>query len=126
MNNTDAILFSALIVRSCILTDDNPEILDNIAVLRIDDCGEKVEKVSEVTSSHVKLSESDFSLKCVLMKVGFPVEIHCSVLIYTTNAAFPTLHVYLIPCDLALQQVISYLTITKTYKYNTRTTRHHR
>lgn len=44
------------------------------------------------------------------MRAGFPVKINCSVLIYKTNKAFLTLHVYLIPCDPGLQEVIAYLT----------------
>ncbi|XP_031169368.1 NACHT, LRR and PYD domains-containing protein 1 homolog [Sander lucioperca] len=87
-----------------ICIDGNPEILDKFAVLHIDDCGDSVEKVSEVTSSHVKLSEPVFSLKMVLVKVGLPVEIHCKVLIYKTNIPFLTLHVYLIPPDPAVIQ----------------------
>ncbi|KAJ4931531.1 hypothetical protein JOQ06_025826 [Pogonophryne albipinna] len=38
-----------------ICIDDIPKILQKFAVLHIDDCGDVVEKVSEVTSSHVKL-----------------------------------------------------------------------
>ncbi|XP_078027625.1 uncharacterized protein LOC117265280 [Epinephelus lanceolatus] len=89
-----------------ICIDDNPTILDKFAVLHIDDCGDVVEKVSEVTSSHVKLSEPVFSPRAVLMKVGVPVKIHCNVLIYKTNKAFLTLHVYLIPCDPGLQESV--------------------
>ncbi|XP_078108434.1 NACHT, LRR and PYD domains-containing protein 1 homolog [Sander vitreus] len=87
-----------------ICIDGNPEILDKFAVLHIDDCGDSVEKVSEVTSSHVKLSEPVFSLKMPLVKFGFSVEIHCKVLIYKTNIPFLTLHVYLIPPDPAVKQ----------------------
>ncbi|XP_049903289.1 uncharacterized protein LOC126392119 isoform X18 [Epinephelus moara] len=87
-----------------ICIDDNPTILDKFAVLHIDDCGDVVEKVSEVTSSHVKLSEPVFSQKMTLVKLGLPVKIKCNVLIYKTNTAFLTLHVFLIPCDPGLQQ----------------------
>ena len=94
----------------CVLVfyaDDNPEILDKFAVLHIDSCGDVVEKVSEVTSSHVKLSEPLFSPRAVLMKLGFPVKIKCNVLIYyQTNTTFLKLHVYLIPHDPALEKVI--------------------
>ena len=92
--------------------DDNPEIRHKFAVLHIDDCGDVVEKVAEVTSSHVKLSEPVFSPRAVLMKVGFPVKISCDVLIYyRPNTPFLKLHVYLIPHDPALKQVIEYLTL---------------
>ncbi|XP_078027606.1 uncharacterized protein LOC117265274 isoform X13 [Epinephelus lanceolatus] len=93
-----------------ICIDDNPTILDKFAVLHIDDCGDVVEKVSEVTSSHVKLSDPDFSLLMVLLDwLGLPVEIYCMVLIYSkiltaSSQTSLTLHVYLIPSDLGLQE----------------------
>ncbi|XP_073340769.1 uncharacterized protein [Pagrus major] len=93
-----------------ICIDDNPEIRDKFAVLHIDDCGDVVEKVAEVTSSHVKLSEPHFSLRMALVKLGYSVDINCYMLIYKTNKSFLTLHVYLIPCDPGLQQVIAHLT----------------
>ncbi|XP_078027600.1 uncharacterized protein LOC117265274 isoform X8 [Epinephelus lanceolatus] len=99
-----------------IAIDDNPTILDKFAVLHIDDCGDAVEKVSEVTSSHVKLSEPVFSPRAVLMKVGVPVKIHCNVLIYKTNTAFLTLHVYLIPCDPGLQEEMDKRELSYGYK----------
>ncbi|XP_037640180.1 apoptosis-associated speck-like protein containing a CARD isoform X1 [Sebastes umbrosus] len=91
-----------------ICIDDNPTILDKFAVLRIDDCGDVVEKVSEVTSSHVKLSEPAFSLIMTVIKmlvnVCFSVEINSKVLIYGTKTPFFTLRVYLIPPDPGLIQ----------------------
>ncbi|KAL7403541.1 hypothetical protein ABVT39_002046 [Epinephelus coioides] len=88
-----------------IAIDDNPTILDKFAVLHIDDCGDVVERVSEVTSSHVKLSEPVFSLKLILVKyLGLSVEIHCKVLIYKADTPSLKLHVYLIPPDRALIQ----------------------
>ncbi|XP_039662297.1 uncharacterized protein LOC120562581 isoform X2 [Perca fluviatilis] len=99
-----------------ICVDGNPEILDKFAVLHIDDCGDSVEKVSEVTSSHVKLSEPVFSLKMVLVKVGFSVGIHCKVLIYKTNIPFLTLHVYLIPPDPAVQQELDKTEVSCGYQ----------
>ena len=93
--------------------DDIPEILQQFAVLHIDDCGDVVEKVSEVTSSHVKLFEPVFSPRAVLMKMGFPVKIHCNVLIYSkAYASCTVLHVYLTPLDPALKEVTEYLTVT--------------
>ncbi|XP_039974219.1 uncharacterized protein LOC120784446 isoform X2 [Xiphias gladius] len=99
-----------------ICIDDNPTILDKFAVLHIDDCGDVVEKVSEVTPSHVKLPEPSFSPRAVLMKAGFPVKINCKVLIYKTNTAFLTLHVYLIPCDPGLQQTMDKRALSYGYK----------
>ncbi|KAJ4931530.1 hypothetical protein JOQ06_025825 [Pogonophryne albipinna] len=90
-----------------ICIDDIPKILQKFAVLHIDDCGDVVEKVSEVTSSHVKLCEPVFSPRTVLMKMGFPVKIHCNVLIYSkAYASCTVLHVYLTPLDPALKETI--------------------
>ncbi|XP_073341134.1 uncharacterized protein [Pagrus major] len=99
-----------------ICIDDNPEIRDEFAVLHIDDCGDVVEKVAEVTSSHVKLLEPVFSPRAVLMKFGVPVKINCHMLIYKTNTAFLTLHVYLIPCDPGLQQELNRRQLSSGYK----------
>ncbi|XP_049898906.1 NACHT, LRR and PYD domains-containing protein 1 homolog isoform X3 [Epinephelus moara] len=54
-----------------ICTEDNPTVLDKFAVLHVDTCGDVVEQVSEVTSSHVKLSQPAFSPRGVLMRAGF-------------------------------------------------------
>ncbi|XP_061573959.1 uncharacterized protein LOC133440652 [Cololabis saira] len=89
-----------------ICIEDNPEILDKFAVLHIDDCGDVVENVSEVTATHVKLTEPTFSLLAALMKVGLRLKYRCNVLLYKTNTAFLTLHVYLIPDDPGLQKAI--------------------
>ncbi|XP_026172632.1 uncharacterized protein LOC113136227 [Mastacembelus armatus] len=89
-----------------IFIDDNPTVLDKFAVLHIDDCGDVVEKVSEVTSSHVKLPEPIFSLRGVLLKLGLLQKIKCRVLIYKTTKAFLTLHAYQIPSDPGLEQAI--------------------
>ncbi|XP_049439400.1 uncharacterized protein LOC125893023 isoform X15 [Epinephelus fuscoguttatus] len=104
-----------------ICIDDNPKILDKFAVLHIDDCGDAVEKVSEVTSSHVKLSKPVFSLKMVLVKLGLPVEIYCRVLIYSkvltaSSQTSLTLHVYLIPPDQDLIQELDKTEISDRYK----------
>ncbi|KAL7395357.1 hypothetical protein ABVT39_015098 [Epinephelus coioides] len=89
-----------------ICTEDSPTGLDKFAVLHIDTCGDIVEQVSEVTSSHVKLSQPAFSPRGVLMRAGFSVKIHCKVLIYKTTKTSLTLHVYVIPCDPALEEKI--------------------
>ncbi|XP_037636209.1 uncharacterized protein LOC119494420 isoform X2 [Sebastes umbrosus] len=99
-----------------ICTEDVPRILGKMAVLHIDTCGDVVEQVSEVTPSHVKLSQPIFSPRGVLMRAGFPVKINCKVLIYKTNKAFLTLHVYLIPRDPALQQTIKKKESSSGYK----------
>ncbi|XP_034057097.1 uncharacterized protein LOC117536366 [Gymnodraco acuticeps] len=93
-----------------ICIDDIPEILQKFAVLHIDDCGDVVETVSEVTSSHVKLCEPVFSLRAVLMKMVnlcIPPKIRCNVLIYSkAYASCTVLHVYLTPLDPALKETI--------------------
>ncbi|XP_032374456.1 uncharacterized protein LOC116691180 [Etheostoma spectabile] len=100
-----------------ICIDDNPKILDKFAVLHIDDCGDFVEKVSEVTSSHVKLSEPVFSPRATLMKMGLPVKIDCQVLIYyRSDTSFLKLHVYLIPHDHGLQQTVDKKKEEKGYR----------
>ncbi|XP_034730276.1 apoptosis-associated speck-like protein containing a CARD [Etheostoma cragini] len=100
-----------------ICIDDNPKISGKFAVLHIDDCGDVVEKVSEVTSSHVKLSEPVFSPRATLMKMGLPVKIDCQVLIYyISNTSFLRLHVYLIPHDHGLQQTVDKKKEEKGYK----------
>ncbi|XP_041843855.1 uncharacterized protein LOC121641650 isoform X2 [Melanotaenia boesemani] len=96
--------FNEVYLPHWVCIEDNPKILDEFAVLHIDDCGDVVEKVSEVTPSHVKLTEPIFSPRAVLMKAGVPVKYKCNVLIYQINTAFLTLHVYLIPRDPGLQQ----------------------
>ncbi|CAJ1062824.1 uncharacterized protein LOC117822369 [Xyrichtys novacula] len=99
--------FHELYLPHWICTDDNPDMLKEFAVLHIDDCGDVVESVAEVTPSHVKLLEPVFSPRAALMKVGFPVKISCSVLIYyKPNTPFLKLHVYVIPCDPALQRTV--------------------
>ncbi|KAK9517965.1 hypothetical protein VZT92_023295 [Zoarces viviparus] len=99
-----------------ICTKDNPTILTKFAVLHIESCGDVVERVSEVTPSHVKLFQPIFSPRGVLMRAGFPVKINCKVLIYKTKKAFLTLHVYLIPRDPALQQTIKNKELSSGYK----------
>ncbi|XP_051261728.1 uncharacterized protein LOC127366633 isoform X4 [Dicentrarchus labrax] len=100
-----------------ICIDDNPAILDKFAVLHINDSGDVVEKVSEVTQSHVKLSEPVFSPRAVLMKIGFPLKISCNVLIYyKPNTTFLKLHVYLIPHDLALKKRVDKKESSKGYQ----------
>ncbi|XP_078108433.1 uncharacterized protein LOC144519287 isoform X2 [Sander vitreus] len=100
-----------------ICIDDNPKLLDKFAVLHIGDCGDVVEKVSEVTSSHVKLSEPVFSPRAVLIKMGLPVKIGCQVLIYyIPNTSFLKLHVYLIPHDHGLEETMDKKKEKKGYK----------
>ncbi|KAM9353589.1 NACHT, LRR and PYD domains-containing protein 1b allele 3-like [Symphorus nematophorus] len=94
----------------------NPSIRDKFAVLTVDDCGDVVEKASEVTASHVKLSDPSFSMKMVLVRVGLSVGINCKVLIYKTNTAFLTLHVYLIPPDPGLQQELDKKKLSQGYE----------
>lgn len=86
-------------------TDDNPTMLSKLSVLHIDTSGDVVEQVFAVTPSHVKLSKPVFSARGVLMRAGFPVKINSNVLIYKTNKAFLTLHVYMILSG--LQQIVA-------------------
>ncbi|XP_072249645.1 uncharacterized protein [Leuresthes tenuis] len=91
-----------------ICIDGIQNLLENFAVLHIIDCGDFVEKVSEVTESHVKLTEPSFTLKAPLMKLGLPVKYKCNVLLYyQPNTPFLKLHVFVVPHDPALQQAVS-------------------
>ncbi|XP_039475980.1 NACHT, LRR and PYD domains-containing protein 1 homolog isoform X1 [Oreochromis aureus] len=88
-----------------ICIDDIPDILDMFAVVHIDDCGDVVEKVSEVTPTHVKLTEPNFSIIAALIRFIFPPKISCYMLMYyKPNTSFLKLHVYLIRQDPALEQ----------------------
>ncbi|CAI5644602.1 unnamed protein product [Oreochromis niloticus] len=90
-----------------ICIDDIPDILDTFAVVHIDDCGDVVEKVSEVTPTHVKLTEPHFSLLAALIRFIFPPKISCYMLMYyKPNTSFLKLHVYLIRQDPALEQIM--------------------
>ncbi|KAM8734420.1 uncharacterized protein AB9X84_023224 isoform 2-T2 [Acanthopagrus schlegelii] len=100
-----------------ICIDDNPKILNKFAVLHIDDCGDVVEEVAEVTSSHVKLSKPVFSPRGFLRKIGFPVKISCDVLIYyQPNTPFLKLLVYLTPHDPAPKQTLDKTKFSEGYK----------
>ncbi|XP_077387954.1 uncharacterized protein LOC144025607 isoform X2 [Festucalex cinctus] len=109
-----------------ICTTVNPTILEKFAVVRLDSDGHAVEKVSEVTPSHVKLPHPVFSARGVLLWfchwVGFPVSLKCKVLIYRTKKTFLTLHVYVIPSDPALEEELNkkgYQSIEKPYPEGT-------
>ncbi|XP_063341104.1 uncharacterized protein LOC134635630 isoform X2 [Pelmatolapia mariae] len=91
-----------------ICIDDIPDILDMFAVVHIDDCGDVVEKVSEVTPTHVKLTEPNFSIIGDIIRSIFPPKISCYMLMYyKLNTSFLKLHVYLIRQDPALEQEIA-------------------
>ncbi|KAM4735726.1 uncharacterized protein FYW61_006147 isoform 3-T3 [Anableps anableps] len=86
---------------------DVPELLDNFAVLHVNDCGDVLEKVTQVTATHVGLTEPVFSLLAAVINYLFPPRITCNTLIYyQPNTPFLKLHVYLIPPDPALKQLI--------------------
>lgn len=89
-----------------IYIDENAVLSDLFRVLHVDSCGDYLEQVSEVTSSHVKLKNLDFSTKGVtfLRKLGLSVKISADVLIYMRVRTGLTLHVYLVPRDRSLQQ----------------------
>ncbi|XP_027143513.1 NACHT, LRR and PYD domains-containing protein 1b allele 2-like [Larimichthys crocea] len=81
---------------------------DMFAALHVDSCGDFVEQVSEVTSSHIKLCQPTFTPwgAMILMKLGFRVNVYRDILIYKTNNEFLTLHVYLVPPDRHLQKEV--------------------
>ncbi|XP_072525725.1 NACHT, LRR and PYD domains-containing protein 1 homolog isoform X2 [Salminus brasiliensis] len=81
---------------ACLGSSPSPE--DEIRVLDVQDGGMFLEKC-ELTCSHAKLLHPTFSPKGLLIRSGFPVKVHCEVLIYQTLTAHLTLHVYLVTCD---------------------------
>ncbi|XP_071315161.1 protein NLRC3-like isoform X2 [Trachinotus anak] len=91
-----------------ICVDYTSKISEMFAVLHVDTCGDFVEQVSGVTSSHVKLLQPVFSPRGVMIrkKLGFPVKVFYDVLIYKTVKADLTLHVYLVPPDPVQQQAV--------------------
>lgn len=97
--------------------DGIPNLLDHFRVLHINDCGEVLEEVSEVTASHVKLADPNFSLLAILSRF-IPLRVSCNVLMYyKTNQKFLKLHLYLIPNDAALREVTEYLNVTDVYHH---------
>ncbi|XP_015245456.1 PREDICTED: caspase recruitment domain-containing protein 8-like isoform X2 [Cyprinodon variegatus] len=87
---------------------DVPELLDNFAVLHVTDYGDVLEKVAQVTETHVTLTEPAFSLLGCLLNIFFSPRINCcnTLIYYQPNKPFLKLHVYLILPDPALKQSI--------------------
>ncbi|MEQ2175653.1 hypothetical protein GOODEAATRI_020051, partial [Goodea atripinnis] len=91
-----------------ICIDDIPSLLENFSVLHINDSGDVLEKVSQVTATHVRLTEPVFSPLAALINSIFRVKVACNLLIYyKPNTPFLKLHVYLILQDPALQQTLT-------------------
>ncbi|XP_049923705.1 NACHT, LRR and PYD domains-containing protein 1b allele 2 isoform X8 [Epinephelus moara] len=92
-----------------VCVDENSTMSDMFVVLHVETCGDVLEQVSEVTSSHVKLVQPTFSPVgvMILKKLGIPF--HFDTLVYKTNKEFLTLDVYLVPPDPSLQQVVEKL-----------------
>ncbi|XP_034020512.1 LOW QUALITY PROTEIN: sterile alpha motif domain-containing protein 9 [Thalassophryne amazonica] len=90
-----------------ICIDDSSVTSDMFAVLHVKDCGDFMDRVSEVTPSHVKLLEPHLSPLGTMIrrKLGIPIKIYCDVLIYKTSKTYLTLHVYLVPPDPAVKQM---------------------
>ncbi|CAI5671821.1 unnamed protein product [Oreochromis niloticus] len=91
-----------------ICTGENAAMSDIFRVLHVDSSGDYLEQVSEMTSSHVKLNQPDFSLRgaMILKKLGLYLKVFADVLIYTRITSGLTLHVYLVPHDLLIQQEV--------------------
>ncbi|MED6254825.1 hypothetical protein ATANTOWER_000885, partial [Ataeniobius toweri] len=88
-----------------ICIDDIPSLLENFSVLHINDSGDVLEKVFQVTATHVRLTEPVFSPLAALINSIFRVKVACNLLIYyKPHTPFLKLHVYLILQDPALQQ----------------------
>ncbi|XP_049328381.1 uncharacterized protein LOC111196809 isoform X3 [Astyanax mexicanus] len=80
------------------LGSSSDSLKDEVRVLDVQDGGMFLEKC-ELTRFHAKLLHPTFSPKGLLIRSGFPVKVHCEVLIYQTLTAHLTLHVYLVTCD---------------------------
>ncbi|KAK5614058.1 hypothetical protein CRENBAI_011776 [Crenichthys baileyi] len=91
-----------------ICIDDVPELLANFAVLHVNDCGDVLEKVTQVTATHVSLTEPVFSMLAALINYFCPPRITCcnTLIYYQPKMPFLKLHVYLIPPDPALKQSV--------------------
>ncbi|XP_035991416.1 uncharacterized protein LOC118562707 isoform X1 [Fundulus heteroclitus] len=84
--------------------DGVPQLLENFAVLHVNDCGDVLEKVTGVTATHVRIRDPVFSLLAALINYFFPPKITCNTLIYyQPKTPFLKLHIYLIPLDPALK-----------------------
>ncbi|XP_036439122.1 sterile alpha motif domain-containing protein 9-like [Colossoma macropomum] len=83
----------------------SPSLNDQVRVLDVQDSGMFLE-TCELTHFHAKLLHPTFSPKGFLVRTGFPVKVHCEVLIYRTLIAHLTLHIYLVPCDPKMIQVV--------------------
>ncbi|KAL7855720.1 hypothetical protein AOLI_G00193240 [Acnodon oligacanthus] len=81
----------------------SPSINDQVRVLDVQDSGMFLE-TCELTRFHAKLLHPTFSPKGFLARTGFPVKVHCEVLIYRTLISHLTLHIYLVPCDAKIIQ----------------------
>ena len=86
---------------------DDPSFKEKVRVLHVEDSGVSIEQVDEVTRFHVKILHPTFSAKGVLVRSGFPLKVHCDLLLYQAKAAFLTLHAYLVPWDSSVEKVIS-------------------
>ncbi|XP_035991414.1 uncharacterized protein LOC105923587 isoform X3 [Fundulus heteroclitus] len=84
--------------------DGVPQLLENFAVLHVNDSGDVLEKVTGVTATHVRIRDPVFSLLAALINYFFPPKITCNTLIYyQPKTPFLKLHIYLIPLDPALK-----------------------
>nr|XP_033465968.1 NACHT, LRR and PYD domains-containing protein 12-like isoform X1 [Epinephelus lanceolatus] len=91
-----------------VCVDQNSKMSDMFVVLHLDTCGDVLEQVSEVTSSHVKLVQPVFSPRMVMIRkiLRLPVKLFYDVLIFMKIQDALTLHVYLVPPDPALQKEV--------------------
>ncbi|XP_061573622.1 uncharacterized protein LOC133440385 isoform X2 [Cololabis saira] len=88
--------------------DDIPNLLENFKVLHINDSGEVLETASEVTPSHVRLTDPDFSLLAALVSSIFRVKVSCDMLIYyQPHTTFLKLRLYLIPHDSGVKEAVN-------------------
>lgn len=86
---------------ACIGSD--PSLKSSMRILHVEDSGLSLEEVHEVTCCHAKLLHPTFSPKGVLVRSGFPLKVHCDLMVYLSG---PYLRTYLLPSDLSLVKAV--------------------
>ncbi|XP_034149385.1 sterile alpha motif domain-containing protein 9-like isoform X2 [Esox lucius] len=79
---------------------------EGMRILHVEDSGMSVEKVHEVTRFHAKLFHPTFSPKGVLLRSGFPLKVHCDLMVYLSKNQHLSLRTYLIPSDPSLVEAV--------------------
>ncbi|KAL0994860.1 hypothetical protein UPYG_G00128230 [Umbra pygmaea] len=79
---------------------------DGMRILHVEDSGMSVEKLHEVTRFHAKILKPTFSPKGVLLRSGFPLKVHCDLMVYLLKTEHLSLRTYLFPSDPSLVEAV--------------------